>query len=221
MTCCLRLAGGWSDQRRTAHRKAVKEGAAEESTGCYRINFWDLSNAGEPFPEIGEALAKATRSRVAQARDDEELEFTRVSRTRKVEDLAEWRRISPNFLSNPELPGADLLNLQGLVLRFFRDRAIKEREALRGLDPRVGEVTKGFMRQAQQIRPLWDCMRDRIVAAQEGAGLSVLARGKVHNAAWKPIMSPFFQEHIMGMVREDMAALPVLATFEGGCAAAK
>ena len=70
------------------------------------------------------------------------------------------------------------------------------------------------MRQAQQILPLWDYMRDRIVAAQQGAGLSVQARGKVHNAAWKAIMSPFFQEHIMGMVREDMAAL--LATFEGG-----
>ena len=60
---------------------------------------------------------------------------------------------------------------------------------------------------------------DRIVAAQEGAGLSVQARGKVHNAAWKAIMSPFFQEHILGMVREDMTAL--LATFEGECAAAE
>ena len=73
---------------------------------------------------------------------------------------AEWRRISPNFLSNHELPGADLLNLQGLVLHFFRDRAIDAREELRELNPRVGEVTEGFMRQAQQIRPLWDCMCD-------------------------------------------------------------
>ena len=164
-------------------------------------------------------MAKAARWRVAQARDGNDLEFVRVSRTRKVEDLAEWRKISPNFLSNHELPGTDLLNLQGLVLHFFRDRAVEVREELLGLDPPVGEVTEGFMRQTQQILPLWDCTRDRIVAAQEGAGLSVQARGKVHNAAWKAIMTPFFQDHIMGMVREDMAAL--LASFEGECAAAE
>ena len=68
------------------------------------------------------------------------------------------------------------------------------------------------MRQAQQILPLWDCMRDRIVAAHEGAGLSVQARGKVLIAAWKAIMTLFFQEHIVRMVREDIAAL--LASFE-------
>ena len=80
----------------------MKAGAAEEIKSCYLINFRDLSNAGKPVPEIGEALAKVARSswRVAEARDDEELEFTRVSRNRKKEDLAEWRRISPNFLSN-------------------------------------------------------------------------------------------------------------------------
>ena len=197
----------------------MKAGAAEEVASCYWINFWDLSNAARPFSEVGEALAKAARWRVAQARDGNDLEFVRVSRTRKVEDLAEWRKISPNFLSNHELPGADLLNLQGLVLHFFRDRAVEVREELLGLDLPVGEITEGFMRQTQQILPLWDCTRDRIVAAQEGAGLSVQARGKVHNAAWKAIMTPFFQDHIMGMVREDMAAL--LASFEGECAAAE
>ena len=106
---------------------------------------------------------------MAQARDDEELEFAKVSRTCKIEDSAEWRRISPNFLSNHELPGADLLNLpvQGLALHFFRDRAMEVRKELRVLDQLEGGVTEGFMRQAQQIRPLWDWMLDRIVAAQE------------------------------------------------------
>ena len=41
----------------------------------------------------------------------------------------QWRRISPNFLSNHELSGADLLNLQGLVLRFFRYRAVEVRDS--------------------------------------------------------------------------------------------
>ena len=64
----------------------MKAGAAEEVANCYRINFWDLSNAVKPFSEVGKVLAKAARWRVAQARDDDDLEFVRVSRarTRKV-----------------------------------------------------------------------------------------------------------------------------------------
>ena len=51
----------------------------------------------------GEALAKAARWRVAQARDDEELEFNRVSQTRKVEDLADSMQCGVEE-DQPELP---------------------------------------------------------------------------------------------------------------------
>ena len=209
------LTHNWSDARRTSHKKAQLAGTAEEVTSAYHINFIDLANARKLFTEIGEALASAARWKVDRARVDGSRRKVRGARARRAEDLEAWNRV--NFLTEFELPSSDLSELQEIVQEFFADRAEEAAEELEDY-PGTEEVSAGIERQACQIPTLFEVLGKRIGRKQGGAGDTVQARGRLHNASWRSVLTPFFKEHIVEILEEDTSSM--LADFDAELEAA-
>ena len=210
------LTHNWTDARRTTHRKAQLAGTAEEVTSAYHINFIDLANARKLFTEIGEALALAARWKVDRARVDGSRRKVRGARARRAEDLEVWNRV--NFLTESELPASDLSELQEIVQEFYADRAEEAAEELEGC-PGTEEVSAGIERQACQIPTLFEVLGKRIGRKQGGAGGTLQARGKLHNASWRSVLTPFFKEHIVEILEEDTSSM--LADFDAELEAAE
>ena len=67
----------------------------------------------------------------------------------------------------------------------------------------------------------WDreVLGKRIGRKQGGAGSTEQARGRLHNASWRSVLTPFFKERIVEILEEDTSSM--LADFDAEFAAAQ
>lgn len=212
----LDLTHDWTDARRTAHQKAVTAGTARVRTLAHQIDFMGMMDARKTFAELGMALAHGGRWDLDSERADAPRDSARADKARRMTDSATWR--SANWHGPGQVASATLLELQAIVTDHFRQRAKDVADELEGCE--ADEVIDGVSRQHEQLDLFWKAVAFRLAELQRAAGGGIDQSCEVPNAAWLAILSPFFEDHILGAKPEDtvdlLAAWRAKAGAHGG-----
>jgi hypothetical protein len=207
------MTHGWTDARRTAHKKAVTLGTSKAVVLAHQINFFEQINTGRAYEVIGDGLAKGARWAVDVGTESADRKMERTAKFCLEADKAVWRET--DFFTEHEVESMQLLALKNIVQDFYSNRATEAEAELGKYD--AAEVIDGMQRQAEQLGEAWKSLEARVARAQRAKPQQ--ERARLFNAAWWAILSPFFKEHVMKTSSEDSQEF--LAVYEASDPAGK